>query len=493
LGIDVIWISPIYPSPMADFGYDVADYTDIHPLFGDLKAFDHLLEQAHQRGLKVLIDFVPNHTSDEHAWFKESRTSRRNPKRNWYIWRPAKPDGSPPNNWSSAFGGPAWEWDAKTKQYYLHLFDVKQPDLNWRNPKVQAAMFDVLRFWLKRGVDGFRVDVAGFMIKDRQLRDNPYAGYERDMKNLWRYQEHVYDMDRPEVHNIVRKFRAVTEEFDGDRVLVGEVFFRPLPRWIRYYGKLRPNGQLDGYHLPFNFALSGQPWRADAFRAAINEIETELPPQAWPNNVLGNHDSPRLGSRFGRESIRPAGMLLLTLRGTPTLYMGEEIGMLNGEIPPDKLQDPPALKIGPEAGRDPCRTPFQWSAEKYAGFSTADPWLPVAAGYQQCNVTAESADPRSVLALYKTLLRYRRETPALNRGSYRALNDSPADCFVFVREHEGQRRLVAINYGGKPQVVNASSVAAEGRVVISTEMDRTESVKLGALSLRPYEGVVVEL
>ncbi len=493
LGIDVIWISPIYPSPMADFGYDVADYTDIHPLFGDLKAFDHLLEQAHQRGLKVLIDFVPNHTSDEHAWFKESRATRRNPKRNWYIWRNAKPDGSPPNNWSSAFGGPAWEWDPKTRQYYLHLFDVKQPDLNWRNPQVQAAMFDGMRFWLDRGVDGFRIDVAGFMIKDRQLRDNPYAWYEHDMKNLWKYQEHVYDMDRPEVHTIVRKFRAVTEEFEGDRVLVGEVFFRPLPRWIRYYGRLRPNGKLDGYHLPFNFALNGQPWRADAFRAAINEIEAELPPQAWPNNVLGNHDSPRLGSRFGRESIRPAGLMLLTLRGTPTLYMGEEIGMVDGAIPPDKLQDPPALKIGPEAGRDPCRTPFQWSAEKYAGFSTAEPWLPVAAGYQECNVTAESADPRSVLALYKALLRYRRATPALSRGSYRPLNDSPADCFVFVREFEGQRRLVAINLGGEARVVDASSVAAEGRIVISTGMDRTEAVKLGALSLRPHEGVIVEL
>lgn len=210
LGIDAIWISPIYPSPMADFGYDVANYIDIHPLFGDLKTFDHLLAEAHRRGLKVLIDFVPNHTSDEHAWFKESRASKRNPKRNWYIWRNAKPDGTPPNNWGSAFGGPAWEWDAKTKQYYLHLFDVKQPDLNWRNPQVQAAMFDVLRFWMKRGVDGFRVDVAGFLIKDRQLRDNPYAWYEKQMSNnLWKYQEHVYDIDRPEVHNIVRKLREV--------------------------------------------------------------------------------------------------------------------------------------------------------------------------------------------------------------------------------------------------------------------------------------------
>lgn len=237
----------------------------------------------------------------------------------------------------------------------------------------------------------------------------------------------------------------------------------------------------------------GQPWRADAFRAAINEIESELPPQAWPNNVLGNHDSPRFASRFGHEAVRPAALMLLTLRGTPTLYMGEEIGMENGIIPRDRLQDPPALIIGPEAGRDPCRTPFQWSAEKYTGFSTVEPWLPVAAGYEQRNVAVQSADPRSVLSLYKTLLGYRRQTPALNRGSYQPFNNAPADCFVYVREYEGARRLVAINFGGKPQTVDASPIAAEGRIAISTELDRSGQEKLAALALRPYEGVIVEL
>jgi len=498
LGIDTIWISPIYPSPMADFGYDVADYTDIHPLFGDLATFDRLLAEVHRRGMHLILDFVPNHTSDEHRWFVEARQARSSAKRDWYIWRDAKPDGSMPNNWGSAFGGPAWEWDAATGQYYLHLFDKKQPDLNWRNPEVRAAMFDVLRFWLDRGVDGFRVDVAGFMIKDEALRDNPYNGYPAGGKlpnNIWAWQEHVYDMDRPEVHDLIREFRRITDSYDGDRVLIGEVFYRPIARWIKYYGQPTDDGRLSGYHLPFNFGLMGQPWRADAFRAAVNEIEDALPTQAWPNNVLGNHDSPRLASRFGPEIVRVAAVMLLTLRGTPTIYMGEEIGMENGEIPADRLQDPPALIIGPEAGRDPCRTPFQWSADSYTGFSTVEPWLPVAAGYETRNVEAQLKEPRSVLALYQKLLQYRRETPALNRGAYRSLDAVPADCFVFLRTYADQRRLVVLNFGSGAHTLKLDDLAAtaEGRVALSTELDRSGVEALASLTLRPYEGVVLEL
>lgn len=489
LGIDAIWISPIYPSPMADFGYDVANYIDIHPMFGDLATFDRLLEEAHRRDIRVILDYVPNHTSDEHPWFIESRSSRTNPKRDWYIWRDAKPDGSPPNNWGSAFGGTAWTWDEATGQYYLHLFVDKQPDLNWRNPAVKAAMIDALRFWLDRGVDGFRIDVAGAMIKDERLRDNPYAAHANFTPDLpiWQRQEHVYDLDRPEVHDLIREFRHLVNSYPGDRVLIGEVWFRPITRWIQYYGE-----KLQGFHLPFNFGLLQQPWQADAMRAAINEVEDHLPFGAWPNNVLGNHDSPRLGTRFGPQAIRLAAMMLLTLRGTPTIYMGEEIGMLDGDVPPDRLQDPPALKIGPENGRDPCRTPFQWSAEPYAGFSTVEPWLPVAANYKKLNVEVQKTDDRSVLALYRALLHYRRETPALNRGTYRSYDNVPAPCYVYLREHENERRLIVLNFSGQAWTLSLNALAETGRIIFSTQLDRTGTENLGSLNLRPYEGLLLE-
>lgn len=326
LGVDAIWISPFYPSPMADFGYDIANYTEVDPLFGDLRTFDRLLDEAHQRGIRVILDFVPNHTSDEHPWFIGSRSSRDNSRRDWYIWQDAQPDGSPPNNWASMFGGPAWTWDERTGQYYLHLFHEKQPDLNWRNPEVKAAMYDVMRFWLERGVDGFRVDVIGFMVKDEQFRDNPLRPNVNGISpnDLWSRLEHVYDIDQPEVHDIIREFRALVDSY-GARVLIGEVWAEPRSKWVQYYG-----AQLDGLHLPFNFELLHLPWTAQAFRASIDNLEAALPPGAWPNYVLGSHDMPRLATRFGEHAVRVAAMLLLTLRGTPTIYMGEEIGMNNG-------------------------------------------------------------------------------------------------------------------------------------------------------------------
>jgi len=490
LGVDAIWISPIYPSPMADFGYDISNYIDIHPMFGNLDTFDCLLTEAHRRGMRVILDYVPNHTSDEHPWFVESRSSRDNPKRNWYIWRNARPGGSPPNNWGNAFGGSAWTWDDTTEQYYLHLFHAKQPDLNWRNPEVQQAMLNVLRFWFDRGVDGFRVDVAGAMIKDERLRDNPYrSGAHQERPNfIWGMQEHVYDLDRPEVHSLIREFRRIADSYEDKRVLIGEVWFRPISRWVRYYGE-----KLEGFHLPFNFGLLQQPWLASAMRAAINEMEEAIPAGAWPNNVLGNHDSTRLATRFGREAIRPAAMMLLTLRGTPTIYMGEEIGMQNGDVPLDRLQDPPALIIGPEYGRDGCRTPFEWTAEKFAGFSTVEPWLPVAEGYQDRCVETQKDDPQSVLELYRRLIWYRKTTPALNRGIYHSYDQVPADCFVYLRELGPERRLIAINFGSRRWELDLSEIADQGQVVMSTKLDRAGTENLSTLALRPYEGVIVEL
>jgi alpha-glucosidase len=486
LGVDAIWISPIYPSPMADFGYDVANYVDIDPLFGDLKTFDRLLAEAHQRGLRVILDFVPNHTSDEHPWFMESRSSRNNPRRDWYIWRDAQPDGSPPNNWASMFGGGAWTWDERTGQYYLHLFHAKQPDLNWRNPAVKAPMLDGMRFWLDRGVDGFRIDVIGYLVKDAQFRDNPVRSGLNHPNNLWSGQDHVYDIDQPEVHDIIREFRALADSY-GDRVLIGEVWAVPRSRWVQYYG-----AQLDGLHLPFNFELLHLPWNADAFRASVDNLETALPAGAWPNYVLGSHDISRLATRFGEQAVRVAAMLLLTLRGTPTIYNGEEIGMKDGVIPLNRIRDPQGLNISPDRSRDPCRTPFQWSAAPYAGFSNADPWLPVTADYTERNVEAQRPDSRSVLSLYRRLLHYRKARSTLNRGTYTPVDGVPAGCFAYLREYERERCLIALNFSGGVRDLSLEGIEAGGSIVISTELDRMEAVSSSQLILRPNEGVILE-
>jgi alpha-glucosidase len=313
LGVDAIWLSPIFTSPMADFGYDIADYTAIDPLFGTLADFDALVARAHALGLKVLLDFVPNHTSDRHPWFAQSRAACESDKRDWYIWRDPAPGGGPPNNWLSEFGGSAWEYDAASGQYYYHAFLRQQPDLNWRNPLVRQAMHEVMRFWLNRGVDGFRVDVIWHLIKDEGFRDNPANPDYRASEPPYRSLLPVYSADRPEAHEVIRGLRAVIDEY-ADRVLIGEIYL-PVEKLAAYYG-----ADLSEAHLPFNFSLIETPWRADAVASLIDRYEISLPPGAWPNWVLGNHDRPRLASRVGAEQARVAAMLLLTLRGTPTLY-----------------------------------------------------------------------------------------------------------------------------------------------------------------------------
>ncbi len=488
LGVDAIWLSPFYPSPMADFGYDVANYCDVHPMFGDLATFDRLVAEAHRRGIKVIIDWVPNHTSDQHPWFVESRSNRDNPKRDWYIWRDPMPDGSPPNNWGSYFGGPAWTLDPATGQYYLHQFVKEQPELNWRNPAVQAAMLDTLRFWLRRGVDGFRMDVIGLLIKDAELRDNPpdpAARPDLPPNDLFQRQLHIYTEDQDAVHTIIREIRRVLDEFD-DRCGIGELW-GPLPRWVRYYGE-----QGDELQLPFNFRLMEESWKARAMRSSVDELETALPAFAWPNYVLGNHDRSRLASRFGGQSqARVAAMLLLTLRGTPTLYYGDELGLENGIIPLDKIQDPQGRNLGPERTRDVCRTPMQWDASPNAGFSEAEPWLPVSADTTTRNVAAQAADPTSMLSLYRRLLRVRRQTSALVEGAYQSVA-TDADCFVYLRTAGADRRLIALNFADAVRRLSLLEGQA-GRVVVSTYLDREDAVSLADLVLRPHEGVIVEL
>jgi alpha-glucosidase len=488
LGVDAFWMSPFYPSPMADFGYDVSDYCDVHPMFGDLPTLERLVARAHESGLKVIIDFVPNHTSDQHPWFIESRSSREDPRRDWYVWRDPKPDGSPPNNWLSVFGGSAWELDDRTGQYYLHSFLKEQPELDWRNPAVRAALKDVMRFWLDRGVDGFRIDTVLFLMKDPAERDNPpnVGGPRHLHKPLGAYdaQVHEYDQGHPDVHRVFRELRAVLDEYEPPRMALGEMHVFDWNEWGSYYG-----ADLDELNMPTNFGLLEAPWTAVGVRGVVDGVEAALPPGAWPNYVLGSHDDRRLATRLGEHESRQAAVLLLTLRGSPTLYYGDELGMREAEIPPGRRQDPWS-STEPELGRDGCRTPMQWSPEPGAGFTTADEaWLPVGEDYGERNVRSQLRDPDSHLDLYRRLLSLRRGSEALRTGSYRPVDGVPAHCFAYERSQGAERVLVAINFSAEPLSVDAPGFA--GRIAVSTQRGSEGAEVEGTLRLQPHEAVVV--
>jgi alpha-glucosidase len=440
LGADAIWLSPIYRSPMADFGYDVADYTDVDPLFGSLEDADALIERAHELGLRVLLDYVPNHSSDQHPWFAESRASKDGDKRSWYVWRGGD---APPNNWIANFGDqrPAWTRDPLTDEWYLHSFLPEQPDLNWDEPAVEAAMHDVLRFWLRRGVDGFRIDVAHALGKDPELGDNE-AGR--------RHSE-----DWPSVHPRLAGIRRVLEEFDGDRVAVGEVYLldqRALAPYVTTGDEL---------HLAHNFVFLNLPWSAERFRTVVDEFEELTREGGWPAWCLNNHDHSRTATRYGFARGRVAAMLVLTLRGTPFLYQGEELGLTDVPIPPEAIVD--------VDDRDPERAPMPWAppsqAGPGAGFGAGEPWLPVHPDAERLAASVQEQDPDSPLAFYRALLALRRATPALHAGTYRSV-PAPPDVFAYVREHDGRRVLVALNFAPFPRALPAE--AAGGRLLLST-------------------------
>jgi alpha-glucosidase len=485
LGIDAMWLSPIFRSPMADFGYDITDYRDVDPIFGTLSDLDHLIEAAHEAGIKVLLDFVPNHSSSQHPWFIESRSWRESPKRDWYLWADARPGGGPPTNWRSVFGGSGWEWDERTGQYYFHSFLKEQPDLNWRNPEVRAEMHDVLRFWLDRGVDGFRVDVIWLMIKDEQLRDNPTAPQATGDPFAYRELSAVYTADRPEVHDVIAGMRAVLDEYGRDRLLIGEIYL-PIDRLATYYGS-HPH-RLEA-HMPFNFQLLELPWRADVIGEAILGYEAALPAHGWPNWVLGNHDRPRIASRVGPAQARVAAMLLLTLRGTPTIYYGDEIGMTDLEIPPELERDP-ARFHGPTGGRDPVRTPMRWDGSELAGFTTAKPWLPIG-DVGSVNVADQRADPRSMLELHRRLIALRRAEPALAVGAWAPMR-ATGGVLAYERSMPGRRLVIVLELVGQATDV-ALDHAGRGRIMLSTGLDREGEGVRGTVGLRPDEGVVLEV
>ncbi|QIJ74710.1 DUF3459 domain-containing protein [Methylobacterium sp. NI91] len=485
LGVDAVWISPFYRSPMADFGYDVADYCAVDPLFGTLADFDTLIGEAHRRRLKVILDFVPNHSSIEHPWFVESRASRAARKRDWYIWRDAGPDGGPPNNWLSNFGGPAWTRDPATGQYYYHAFLPEQPDLNWRNPEVRAAMHDALRFWLDRGVDGFRVDVIWHLIKDEGFRDNPHnPDFEPHQAGINRFHQ-TYSCDRPEVLDVIAGMRTVLRDY-GERVLIGEIYL-PIERLMAYYGP-----ELGGADLPFNFQLIQTPWRADAVAALVAEYEAALPEGGWPNWVLGNHDQPRIAARVGEAQARVAAMLLLTLRGTPTLYYGDEIGLGHVPVPPERAQDPWG-RNEPGHGRDPERTPMQWEDAPSAGFTTGTPWLPLSADADRRNVETMRDDSRSILTLYRRLLSLRRDHPALSIGNWRNLTldaDLAAEVFGFERFAGDETLRILLNFSTREWRVPLHGGGA-WTILLSTHAGRTGERVEGSLALGPDEGVIL--
>ncbi len=486
LGVDAIWLSPVYRSPMKDFGYDISDYCDVDPSFGTLADLDRLIAELHARGMKLIMDFVPNHTSDRHPWFVESASSRTNPKADWYLWRDPAPDGGPPNNWRSMFGGIGWQWCEARKQYYYHAFLKEQCDLDWRNPAVVAAMHDVLRFWLARGVDGFRVDVIWHLLKDPEFRDNPpNPDWTPDLPEVRRLLE-TMTCDQPGILDLVRGFRRVLDEYD-DRLLIGEVYL-PIERMCTYYGE---NG--DAAHLPFNFQLLMNPWRADVVAGLIESYERHLPTGAWPNWVLGNHDNGRVASRFGAAQARVAAMFLLTARGTPTLFQGDELGLTDGVIPPDRVRDPqeknePGL---PGHNRDIARTPMQWDAGPKAGFTTGEPWLPLVPGHRGVNVAVEEADPGSMLALHRRLIALRRRHAALSVGTVKVVAVR-GDLLVFERRAGSEAFLIALNLGHGPIETDLAE-AVGARIVLACKGGRKGEVIGRTLSLDADDGLVLAL
>ncbi len=496
LGIDAIWITPFSPSPQVDFGYDVSDYENVDPQFGTLAEFDKLVAEAHKRKIRIIMDLVLNHTSDQSEFFKQSRSSRESPYRDWYIWRDGK-DGGPPNNWSSEFGPTAWTLDQKTGQYYYHYFYTQQPDLNWRNPEVEKRMFDSVRFWLKRGVDGFRLDAINWLFEDPEWRDNPVLPEFRRGSKTEHQQEVKYNRDQPETHDVLRRLRQVAAEFGADRVLIGEIWVPSMAQLAEYYG-----ANNDELQLPFNFFFTKVP-KLDAalFRVEVDKAEKALQGR-WTTWVLSNHDLVRAVNRFGdgrndkkndKKIEKLLATMLLTLRGSPFIYYGEELGMVT--TPPksrEEVRDPVGKLYWPnEKGRDGERTPMQWTAGRNAGFTTGHPWLPVPPGAAKNNVASEESDPASVLNYYKRIIALRRASPALLNGDYTPLGDDP-HVFAYRRHADGQTYVIVLNMSPEERKVSLGKpLAPSGKIVLDTDGPDHGTVEPWALHLRPYEALVI--
>jgi len=480
LGVDAIWLSPITVSPDADFGYDVADYCNVQPAFGTLSDVDRLIREAGDRGIRVLLDIVPNHSSDRHPWFVDALSSRGAPYRDWYVWADPKPDGGYPNNWVSAFGGPAWTLHEGTGQYYLHNFLPEQPDLNWWNPEVRDVFDDIYRFWFDRGIAGFRIDVAHGIVKDRELRDNPLATKDDPPDVRAVGQRMVYNIDRPEVHDVLRHWRTLADRYQPPRILLGETYVIDIRTMGRFYG----TG--DELHLAFNFTFVHAPFQAAALAQVVAETELIIPEVGWPVWTASNHDVSRVMSRWcqgDERKLRTALLSLLAQRGTPVLYYGDEIGMPDTPIRKEELQDPMGKRHWPAPrGRDPERTPMPWRNGKGGGFTDAasKPWLPI--GDTARNLEDQQADPGSTLSFVRDLIALRRTSPDLQAGQYRQLK-SPATTWAWQR---GDATVVAVNLSGRRLRIPGLA----GRIGISTTRSRDGERLDGGLVLGPWEGAI---
>jgi alpha-glucosidase len=500
LPIEAIWLSPIYPSPGRDLGYDVTDHTSVDPLLGTEEDFDRLVVECHRRGIKVILDLVMNHTSDESPWFLASKASREGPYADFYLWR--DPSGSddqgnplPPNNWVSFFGGPGWEWVPERGQFYYHTFLVGQPELNWRNPAVEAAEWDMVRGWLARGVDGFRLDVFNAFLKDPDLRSNPVV---EGGNSPWARQEHRYDIDQADFIDLIGRFRAILDEQPG-RMSVGELFTGGTRRAAEY---------TSDRHIVFDWSLMESPWTAAAFGAAIDLRETAYGPNAWPTIALSNHDrerqATRLAASVGRDRdpdhaaiAKAAAVVVLAVRGTPFLYYGEEIGMVDVDIPRDEIVDPPALLAGPDFpwyDRSRCRTPMQWDSGPNAGFTTGRPWLRLAPDAATRNVAEQAKDPDSVLAAYHRLLTFRRSSGALQRGVMTRVDSGDPDVLAWTRGSGEEALLILVSFVGEERFISLDAVAPgrwTARVGTHRELPEVPEGGAGRLRLRPDEGLIL--
>ncbi len=481
LGVDAIWLSPMYPSPDADFGYDVADHTAVDPRYGTMEDMDALIAQSHGRGIRVILDLVLNHTSDAHPWFRESRSGKTSPKRDWYIWKDPAPRGGPPNNWKASFGGSAWTLDKQSGQYYFHMFLDRQPDINWRNPEARKAQLDVVRFWLERGVDGFRLDVFNAYFKDDAFRSNPQKFGIRGFDTL----RHVYDFDRPDMIPLLGELRSILDGYP-DRYAVGETFCAGPERAAMYVGA-------DMLHAAFSFDFTSPslyfPLNPRWLAARLLRRETIFMGDKWPTTVFSNHDLPRSASRYCRGEndarARLAMALLLALRGTPFLYYGEEIGMRDIRLRRREILDPPGRRYWPlYKGRDGCRSPMQWTSGPFAGFSAAKPWLPVNPDFPMRNVEAQGKDPDSLFNFTKRLIALRKECGALRGGDMKLVH-GPRGVLAFVRSEGGEAVLVALNFRGRRTVLRLQD-GAGWRVLFSSAREAAET-RSGEVPLGPHE------
>lgn len=480
LGIDAIWLSPIYPSPDVDFGYDVSNYTAIDPKFGTMTDFENLVKEAKKRHIHIILDLVLNHTSDQHEWFIESKKTRQNPFHDWYIWKDPQPNGDPPNNWQAVFGGPAWEYDPDLGQYYYHMFFKEQPDVNWRNPELRKAMLDVFRFWLKKGVDGFRLDVFNAYFKDPDFKDNPPKFGIRAFDR----QEHLYDVSQPEMYPLLAEIRKILDQ-EKEAYAVGETFLADTEQTAAYCGE----GKL---HAAFNFGFPKNRWHPKRFLNAAQHWYKALSENAWPNNFLSNHDMTRAASRycFGEDDRRAkvALAMLLTLKGTPFIYYGEEIGLR--DIPIRKLseiKDPIGKRFWPFfKGRDGCRAPMQWNSELNAGFCSTDPWLPVNKDYPQRNVLRQKSKSESVLNFFKRLVEVRKTQPALQRGGFAALDNDPRDILAFERTWDEDRIIVLLNFKSSVKPFSLPDEKWEPLIEPGAPLS-------GTVSLNPYQVMILKM